>query len=325
MADIFTTVAQRSQREAMWFSAAAEDGARWMYALHLHKAAGTELCALARRARMTTPVPYANCMPEQESHRYPRWPHTMPWELVNGSLRNITFFMIEWTGFSGPILRIRSLPLVFVTAIRHPAKRIQSNWQMDMALYFCKGQPRNLTFEEYALRHKCGSYLTNNYEVNYLAAGSVGSVETKLAVAKSRLHLFSAIVIVERWASTIRLLTRFGWPDFSTQRRLTKSRTKVSVETTDPALWARVCHKNRHAISLYEAAVDLSQQQVQKYESDGWEFARMRMASPRPPPSPRPPRPAARWQPPSSFSSAWEAAPRKHRKEQAAVGSARAW
>jgi hypothetical protein len=261
--------ALRSQREAHWFASAERGEPHWIYALHLHKAAGTELCNLAKRSGEI--VPHAElyyCMPPVEAQgpqQRPRWIKHLPFHLVNGTLRTASFFMVEWSGFTRPVL-LSGLPLLYITAFRHPVDRIVSNWQMDVRL---KWAPRNMTLTQYALGDMYSLYLTDNYEVRHLAGGgreglggyiAPATWPTALAAALSRLNVFSVILILEEWDLTVKLLCRFGWPDYrlsagqARQAKLSWTGRRLYLRQSDPVLWARLCEKNKWALALYADA-----------------------------------------------------------------------
>ena len=225
--DLVTSLRQTSER---LYSAALQAGRpHWMLLLHVHKSGGTTLRELAKRVNEVVDWQADYFRRVALSYGHTRCGHAKSSRadvdrcgvdeqlcLLQGRWRSVTFLANEHVGLSGAILL--GLPLIYIASFRHPVARITSNWahscrsgeRIGPLLDFARSRddPRS---NEYTVRYFAGLVLdVRDLKAMGVPLQAVGHEE--LMIAKRRLRVLSAIVILEQLDKTLVNLHRFGWP-----------------------------------------------------------------------------------------------------------------
>lgn len=258
---------------------------RWIYFLHQHKSAGTTFCRLAmQQQKLAVPTPFKNCLPTLPNGKLVSFGSMSAVAQCamferseaepTGLLANVQMFAEEFNGLAGAV--VLGAPWLMVTSFRHPLERLASNFLMDTSLRYVKRD--NMTFDEYALGHQYSLHLTDNYEVRQLAGlprtrngGPTVVTEAEYRTACNRLHLFSAIIILEDWDATIEPLVWFGWKHIAKQQTKVRNRNHGTMSSTaflarwgreHPHLMDRLHVANQWSLALYRVAQHVSMELV---------------------------------------------------------------
>jgi hypothetical protein len=89
-----------------------------------------------------------------------------------------------------------------------------------------------------------------------------------LLIAKQRLHLFSAVLLLERWGPSMSLMHRiFGWRelDYTGARAGSQENSRAGELASTPDVLRELTNKNAMDAELYEYAVALHESQLARY------------------------------------------------------------
>ena len=172
---------------------------RLVWFQHLHKAAGTYVIRRAMANGETFWPNHENGNPVRDGEVIPLWDmqsKDLTSFIDQCESKGVTFVACEWGGPDFETLA-NDERIVLVTCLRHPIKRLVSNYNYDHYLMWTKASSYEGYLEEGHL-HSSSEYYTRIF-----ARG-----DTNLAKAKSNIQLFEHVIIAE---DGMPALDELGW------------------------------------------------------------------------------------------------------------------
>jgi hypothetical protein len=172
---------------------------RLVWFQHLHKAAGTYVIRRAMANDETFWPNHENGNPVEDGEVTPLWdmsPDKLTSFIDECENKGVTFVACEWGGADFETLA-NDKRVTLLTCLRHPVKRLVSNYNYDHYWMWTKAS----SYAEYLLEGHLHS--SSEYYTRIFARG-----DTNLAKAKSNIELFDHVIIAEDGMSA---LDELGW------------------------------------------------------------------------------------------------------------------